>query len=185
MAGRRAPGGGRKRKPTMAKILEGTFRKDRANPNEPMPDAVFPDPPSFLNKDAKAEWKRLRAKYGPMGVISELDRGVLTIYCQAWSQVKEAETDIQKRGTFVPVLAKRITGEGVEVDVVVGHQKNPYCALRKEGLETLRKAAVELGITPSAKSRVSGTPSGFGTQTPKAPGAPAPPAGNKFWKASG
>jgi P27 family predicted phage terminase small subunit len=182
MGGRRAPGGGRKRKPTILKVLEGTWRRDRANPNEPNPDPIFPwPPPAFLHRDAKDEWRRLRDKYGPLNVINELHRGVLTIYCQAWSQVKEAEKDIQGRGTFVEVdRVVQVHGQDIVVKVTI---KNPYCALRKEGLETLRKAAVELGITPSAQSRVQGTPKKKpGSAAPAAAGAPATPDLEKFWK---
>ena len=51
---------GRPKKPTNLKVLHGTYRKDRENPNE-----VFPDPaadiqaPEWLPKEARDKWSEL------------------------------------------------------------------------------------------------------------------------------
>ena len=48
------------RKPTSMKLLEGTYRRDRANPAEPKPD-VGAEPPPWLPADGPARdaWHRL------------------------------------------------------------------------------------------------------------------------------
>ena len=47
---------GRKRKPTALKVLEGTFRKDRANLKEPKPTGDLLKAPAHFNKKQQAVW---------------------------------------------------------------------------------------------------------------------------------
>jgi P27 family predicted phage terminase small subunit len=46
-----------------------------------------PEPPEWLSEEAKAEWRRVTPELTRLGVLSPpLDRGVLTMYCDAWAK---------------------------------------------------------------------------------------------------
>jgi hypothetical protein len=49
---------GRKPKPTKLKLIQGTYRPDRASPSEPKPQAVIPPCPKFLQGDAKQQYRK-------------------------------------------------------------------------------------------------------------------------------
>jgi len=53
---------GRKRKPTVLKVLEGNPGKRPLNKNGPKPKPVAPKTPKHLNSVAKKEWKRVAAE---------------------------------------------------------------------------------------------------------------------------
>jgi hypothetical protein len=48
---------GRKPKPIALKPIQGTYRPDRANPNEPKPKSGVPSCPKFLQEDARKQYR--------------------------------------------------------------------------------------------------------------------------------
>lgn len=50
---------GRKPKPTAVKVLEGNPGKRSLNTGEPKPEKKAPRCPSWLEEEAKEEWKRM------------------------------------------------------------------------------------------------------------------------------
>ena len=81
-----------KRKPTVLKVIEGTARADRAPRNEPKPKKRAPSCPTWLLREAKAEWKRVVKELEPLGVLTGVDRACLAAYCQLWARIHELET---------------------------------------------------------------------------------------------
>ena len=71
MAGR-----GRPPKPTAVKELEGNPGKRPLNKNEPKPKQTAPKCPSWLEPDAKKEWRRLSKELESMGLLTEVDMAV-------------------------------------------------------------------------------------------------------------
>ena len=64
-----------------------TARSDRhGKPDERvhMP-AKMPACPRWLDKEAKAEWRRVTRLMKDQGILAEVDRTTLTQYCQLWS----------------------------------------------------------------------------------------------------
>jgi hypothetical protein len=49
---------GRKPKPTNLKLIQDTYRRDRANPSEPKPQAVIPPCPEFLQGEARKQYQK-------------------------------------------------------------------------------------------------------------------------------
>jgi len=78
------------KKPTRLKEVKGTLRKSRQNGNEPVPPAELPVPPEWLMGEALKEWKRITAELEPLGYLSRLDRGILTLYCILWARIADA-----------------------------------------------------------------------------------------------
>jgi len=64
----------RPRKPKQLKIVQGTYRKDRANPHEPKPQPRIPSCPWELCDTAKKEWRRLAPELHQLGLLTALDR---------------------------------------------------------------------------------------------------------------
>ena len=74
---------GRKKLPTEIKLLKGTLRADREIKDAMNPTKIIdlPYPPEYLNEDAKKEWYVIIKEYQKLGMISNLDLGILGLYC--------------------------------------------------------------------------------------------------------
>lgn len=91
---------GRKPKPTALKILEGNPGKRPLNDKEPKPDSKAPRCPSWLEEEAKREWKRMSKTLETIGVLTKIDKAAFAGYCQAYATWKEAEEVLSKHGTI-------------------------------------------------------------------------------------
>ncbi len=87
---------GPKTKPTKLKLLTGTARAHRLNPDEPEPEVARPDAPEHLTDAAREEWDRVTVELMAIGVLSQLDRGALAAYCQAYGRWSAAETALAR-----------------------------------------------------------------------------------------
>ena len=137
MAGR-----GRPPKPTAIKVLEGNPGKRPLNKNEPKPKPIAPKCPSWLEPDAKKEWKRLSKELEAMGLLTQVDMAVFAGYCQAYARWKEAEEFISKHGSILKTSSGYI-------------QQIPQVSIAQQNLKQIRGFCSELGLTPSARSRLN------------------------------
>jgi len=133
---------GRKPKPTLLKVLDGNPGKRTLNDREPVAPEGMPDPPAWLDDEARAEWDRVTVDLAGMGLLSPADRPALTAYCTAWSRWVEAEAMVKKFGSIVKSPEKGFP------------MKSPYLSIADQALETMRKLMVEFGLTPSSRSRI-------------------------------
>ena len=135
---------GRKPKPTHIKLLTGNPGNRKINRKEPKAAAGIRSCPSYLNRAAKAEWKRVM-KEAPEGLLTELDRPVLAMYCQNVARIAELETIVEAEG-FTFMSEKGYICQRPEM----GMLKN---------LQTIQKGlCAELGFSPSSRSKVSVVP---------------------------
>lgn len=132
---------GRKPTPTAAKILRGTFRSDRANPDEPTPDPRLLPPPAHLSAAAKREYWRLGKQLLAQRIVTELDRNVLALYCVAWVRAAEATAKLAEYGEVT------VTPQGFPV-------QSPYLQIYNKCVEQMAKLGASLGLEPSARSRI-------------------------------
>ena len=132
---------GRKPKPTGLKIVSGNPGKRPLNSREPRSEPDLPTCPSHLLPTAKAEWKRLARELYHLGVLTRLDRATLAGYCQAYGRWVEAE----KKLTETPGILKMPSGY---------IQANPWLTIATKQMELMQRFAIELGLTPSSRSRV-------------------------------
>ena len=137
------PRTGRPRKPSALKLLQGTYRADRAAPNEPTPDVQVPTCPTWLHAEAKREWRRVVPELEALGLVSLIDRAALAAYCQSYATWWTTERDIAENGA-----TQRSDRSGLE-------SARPQVAIRDQALRQMRAFLVEFGLTPSARSRVS------------------------------
>lgn len=128
--------------PTQLRVLRGNPSKRPLPKNEPTPDAKLPPAPRHLSDEARREWRRIGRELERLGLVSQIDRALLTAYCSAWGRLVEAETMLRKYGSVVK------TPNGMLV-------QSPYLQIVNKATEQLAKIAPEFGMSPSSRSRVS------------------------------
>ena len=133
---------GRKPKPTAVKVLEGNPGKRSLNTGEPKPEKKAPRCPSWLEEEAKKEWKRMAKQLEQLGILTEIDMAAFAGYCQAYARWKEAEEFISQHGTIV----KTPSGYWQQV---------PQVSIAQTYLKILNKFCEQFGLTPSARSRIT------------------------------
>ncbi|WP_375173706.1 phage terminase small subunit P27 family [Pseudooceanicola sp.] len=133
---------GRKPKPTALKLLEGNPGGRPINHDEPKPTRSRPTCPSHLSPTAKAEWKRIAEEMENVGLLTRIDRVALAVYCQAYGKWVEAERKLAE----TPPLLKMPSGY---------IQVSPWVTISNKQAELMAKYMAELGLTPSARSRLS------------------------------
>jgi len=132
---------GRKPKPTAVKELEGNPGKRALNEFEPKPKKKAPKCPTWLDVEAKKEWKRVAKQLEELGVLTEVDMAAFAGYCEAYARWKEAEEFISKHGTIV----KTPSGYWQQV---------PQVSIAQTYLKIMIKFCEQFGLTPSSRSRI-------------------------------
>ena len=138
-----------RKKSRKAKILQGTFRKDRdGNRNEPEIDPVKDqtalERPLWLDDDARAAWEYYLPILIEMGVITQADRALFTAYCVAVSTLKAAQKEIDENGLIV---------QGA-----TGPKKNPAITIGDEAMRMIRLLGADLGLTPASRPGLHANP---------------------------
>ena len=166
--------GGQNRKPRQAKILHGTFRKDRNPPREPTPPPVSaaPKPPAGMNRWARRLWKKLAPELTDQELLTTLDLATLELLCAAYGDWKEAEQAVFR--PLNPLTGKRerrsleqyhsgrdtwIKVDELTADVVVSLRRNsqtsPELAERNRAYATYRAYMPEFGLSPASRNRIN------------------------------
>jgi len=125
---------GRRPMPTKLKLLAGNPGKRRLDEHEPEPASRLPEPPDHLSDEAKREWSRVGELLLDLGLVSELDRAALALYCQARARWVEAEEARRQYG----VVIKRPSGFPMQ---------SPFLSVANKALEQMRGFLIELGMT--------------------------------------
>ena len=137
---------GRKPKPTALKMLEGNPGGRPLN-KEPKPEKKAPRCPSWLEDEAKKEWKRMAKVLENMGLLTEMDMAAFAGYCQAYARWKEAEEFLTQHGSMVR------TPNGYL-------QQVPQVSIAQTNMKIMLKFCEQFGLTPSARSRIVGGENG-------------------------
>ena len=127
-------------KPTHLKLLQGTNRKDRANPAEPVPKGDLGNAPDWMNAAQKAGWDFAISK-APKGLLKELDQSVLTVWVVAENIHREATEKLSDKGLLT------LTPTGMPM-------QNPYLPIINRQSQIMLKSANEMGFTPASRSRI-------------------------------
>lgn len=140
---------GRKPTPTALKLVKGNPGKRAINKREARPDLAQPSPPAFLSDDAKVEWGRVIDTLYKAGLMTELDRGALAAYCQAYGRWAQAERALarmaEKDELNRALMVKTVSGNAIN---------NPLVGIANKAMADMMRYAAEFGMTPSARSRV-------------------------------
>ena len=136
------------RKPTPSRLVAlrgGTAYTHRpARSNVPEPPASLPPCPDHLDDAAREEWARVGNLLLSVRVMTDADRAVLALYCQAWSEWVQATTEaracpVTSRADGSPML-------------------NLWMRVAREAADRVMRTAAELGLTPTARSRIKAEP---------------------------
>ena len=126
--------------PTAVLKLRGSWRaKTRAD--EPQPATAKPPCPQWLAPAAKREFERVAQELVELGVLAKIDMAVLAAYCQNYSRWAEAEAGIADQGLIVR------SPNGYPIN-------NPFISIANEAQRQMRAFASELGLSPSARTRI-------------------------------
>lgn len=126
--------------PTAQLKVVGSWRA-KTRKGEPSPDTEAPGCPSWLDAEAKREWKRVVPQLTRLGLLAEIDRAVLVGYCEAWAEYVNACRAIQTEGVVVSSTRGTLT-------------KNPMLLIKNEARLAMLRFAQEFGLSPSARARV-------------------------------
>lgn len=124
---------GRKPKSERLRRLAGEFRI--VGSKDP------PEPPDWLEGEAREEWDRIVNELQKTYLISPLDAVSLASYCRIYAVWREADRDVEEKGlTFV-------SDNG-------NIRCNPAAKLSLQLFEAMRRMGAEYGFTPAARSRL-------------------------------
>lgn len=158
---------GRKRLPGNVHVLQGSKSKAAGSDQVALPPVAIPDAPDHLSADARAEWDRVTPLLEQMGIIADIYRAPLAVYCQAWGRYVQAERKLVE------------LGEDGTVDTTPSGYKQigVWLQVSNRAADQMKAFASEFGMTPSAIQRVTNTAPqgdlfGFGNDNAKqkAPG---------------
>ena len=109
------------------------------------PRTEIPTPPDHLSPEALEEWNRISGELEALGLISQIDRAALSVYCQAygrWVQCEKKLTELGEKGMV------ETTPSGYK-------QQGTWLQISNRAVEQMKSFLVEFGMTPSARSRVT------------------------------
>ena len=132
---------GPKRTPDEIKRRLGNPGKRALNDAAPQMPVGVPDPPEWLDQEARREWARIVPILQASGVLTLADRAVLTGYCVAWSEFHRAIILLQEHGRTMR------TRTGYEA-------QRPEVAMAQKWLQRLESLAARLGLSPSDRSSI-------------------------------
>ena len=136
--GRRGPAP----KPTAIKRLEGNPGRRPLNEREPQPSGHAPTyAPKWLPEEGRREWRRVVRELQATGVLTMVDTAVLEGYCVSYARWLHAE--------------EQLKGQPEVIESDKGNlYMNPWVGVASTAKREMLRFAQELGMTPSARSRI-------------------------------
>ena len=128
------------------------------------PEVEIPHCPRHLLPEARKEWKRITPELERYGLISKLDRGALSLYCQAWARWVWAEEQLQRS---VRLAVEKETaaidkgepwtgGDGYTVPTPNGHMTySPHWVIANKAMAQVNRYMSSFGLDPASRGRVN------------------------------
>ena len=127
--------------PRSVRYLRGNPGK-RATYETPQAVRGIPEQPKWLSREAKAEWRRVTPELERLGLVTPLDRAILTMYCDVWSKWVAAGEALNDEG----LLSKGYRA---------GLRKHPIYDIWRSAALMTDTLAKELGLTPNSRARMA------------------------------
>jgi len=132
---------GRPARPAVLQLLngrgEGTDSGGRRVKATPEFRRIAPRPPTWLSREAAAEWRRVVPGLTRLDLLKEEDRAVLTAYCETWATFVDATRTVRK--------------EGLTIEAKQGTLPHPAVGIARAAGRELRAFAGQFGLTPAAE----------------------------------
>lgn len=110
---------------------------------EPRQKAQTPLPkmPAGLSREAKSEWRRVAKPLHQLGLLTELDRKTLAMYCETIARYERAQAVLIEQGdTYI-----KPNGEP---------KQRPEYFIMRDAMQELRQLIALFGLSPSARMRL-------------------------------
>lgn len=109
------------------------------------PATEIPKAPDHLSPEALEEWDRITVELEKLGLVSQIDRAALAVYCQAYGRWVHAENQLTELGDkglidYSPNGYKQIS---------------VWLQISNRAVDQMKSFLTEFGMTPSARSRVT------------------------------
>jgi P27 family predicted phage terminase small subunit len=127
--------------PTAIRMQRGNPGRRPINTREPTPDPLDLEAPASLSPAAAVEWARLAPMLAARGHVTAADRAAFIGYCVKFAQWDALEAAARQ----APFVVTAPSGYPIP---------NPAIGMANKVFTLLLKAAAELGLTPSSRSRV-------------------------------
>lgn len=132
---------GTKKTPTRKLELRGSWRA-KIRPDEPRPKVCQVLPTERIRNDevALAEWNRISDELYNLGILTDLDRTAMELYCLYYSEYCMAKDQLKEPNDYMFTTEK-------------GYESvSPYVRLKNEAAMQIMKLGVKLGLTPSDRA---------------------------------
>jgi P27 family predicted phage terminase small subunit len=141
---------GRKKKPDSMKVVQGTFRSDRANPDAPNQDGDGLTVPEWLPEDCVAHFLTIRDRISVYNLDSASWTEAAAMIAMRVAEIEACNEIIANEGR---TYRSETATKGGQVKVMIkGH---PAVSQRSEAMRHLQSLLSEFGLTPAAISKVS------------------------------
>ena len=148
---------GPKPMPTHLKLVTGNRGRRRLPENEPDVSSECPEPPAHLVGPALDEWHNHASTLHSVGILTKTDRAVLAAYCQLYGRWVEAELALAAHRKRMIELGD--DAEGFLTSTPNGaNMQHPLVGVANTAARDMVRYAAELGLTPSARTRVTAAP---------------------------
>lgn len=135
---------GRIPKPVETKEVGGNAGKRKLPAEIDLPKvAGEPPAPRDFQGDRLDEWRRLVADLHEAGTLGRENGAAMEIYVRNLVRMREAEEHVLKHGVIVPAPRTGVP------------MHNPFLTVANAAAKVVKELAVELGLTPSSRGRVS------------------------------
>jgi P27 family predicted phage terminase small subunit len=148
-------------------VFEGNPSNRPLNVSEPTPEMGAPAMPKWLSARARTHWRWAVRQLDKMGILTKADRDVVANYCNTFARWRECEEFIRQHGISYPIREQpgqrlqRSLFEPGDAPPLGGGDRPVRCwipypevAEARHLLTSLRALQQELGLTPSARSRI-------------------------------
>lgn len=127
--------------PTNLVLLRGNPGKRAVNRNEPdpRPGATCP---TWLDREAKREWRRIAPELERLELLTVIDRAALAAYCQSYSRWYEAERIVKREG---------LTIETDKGNVI----QHPAVGIANQAMKQMHNFLSDFGMSPAARARLA------------------------------
>lgn len=109
--------------------------------NVPRPEPVLPKMPTGLSKEAQREWRRVAKPLYKLGLLTELDKNTLALYCELVGRYERAQAVLLEEGDTYT----KPNGEP---------KQKPEYYIMKDCLKEIRAFITLFGLAPSARMRM-------------------------------
>lgn len=135
------------KQPTAIRLLRGNPSKERVTTSEPKPAAGVPMKPADLPAAAGVIWDQTIVVLAAVpGLLTTADGVTVEMFARTLARYRELEAFVEAHG---PVLVMRDESGAVKYC-----QPAPQASLAAKLLPQLRGLAAELGLSPSARTRI-------------------------------